>query len=103
MVDTSGMSLFQLRTYRAWLERSKAEFRAENPKIKNDLTLGAKLKWYDSEFAIVNYRIENEEAKQVRLEMDAKAQKFLGVVHRVAPPVSKKSNRFKRWLYNFNW
>jgi hypothetical protein len=98
MVDKSYMSLFQLRAYRAWLERDKAAFVAENPKsTKKNASRNAKTAWYKNELEQVDYWLYERAGEEARNEMELKAKKFLG-----PPPIKimeGKPRRFDNWRY----
>lgn len=98
MVDKMNMTLFQLRTYKAWLERDRDAFVVEYPKAKKDAT-NAKMGWYEKELNDVKYWTDVKETKAAREEMEAKAAKFL-----YPQPVSiiRVGKPRPDWMYRVN-
>lgn len=105
MVDLSNMTLFELRAYRAWLERTRSEdradFKAEHI-VLNDFDLTAEARWFISELKKINWWIDTKETEEARIKMEAKAKWFLGSKHMVSPS-QKKPGPFRQYLIDLGY
>jgi hypothetical protein len=76
-ISISSMTLFELRAYLVWLERTKADFCNKNPKPKKDSPQKITIEWYNSQITSVNGYIKMQEGHDIRKALDAEAKKFL--------------------------
>lgn len=100
MVDKLNMSLFELRAYKAWLERSRDAFAKAYPDLRSkNEEVSAKRVWYSEEIANVAIWIESAVRRKVAQELDVEARKFLNPQPVTMVTKVRKPDRFTNLKY----
>lgn len=98
VTQLSNKSVFELRAYLSFVERSKSEFLSKNSNCKKGSLLRVELDWYNDELARVKSWLLMVEGKAVRDQLNAKSQKFLNP--KAGQVVHVKPKGFGLLVYN---